>query len=309
MTDNRLIVNSSPHLKDLRTTRGLMLDVLIALIPAVILSIYFFSYTAAVVIAVSAGTSILFEYLYNLLMKKRQTIGNLSAVVTGVILALNLPPAKSSIWIAAIGSFVAIVIVKMLFGGIGKNIFNPAMAARVFLTVSFANHMTTWYAPGVEGVSSATPLAMSQSGMTTSYMDLFLGNIPGSIGETSAAALLLGLIWLLSRKVVTWHIPVAFIGTTALMTFIFGQDPLFHVLSGGLMLGAVFMATDYVTSPTTWKGKLIFGFGCGLITAAIRVYGSLPGGVSFSILFMNAVVPLIDRYTVPRSFGGVKKHA
>lgn len=309
MKDSRLIVHSTPHLKDIRTTRGIMLDVLIALIPAVILGVYFFSYTAALVILVSAVSSVFFEYLFNKVTGKKQTINNLSAMVTGVILALNLPPAKSSIWIAAIGSFVAIVIVKMLFGGIGKNIFNPAIAARVFLTVSFANYMTTWYAPGVEGVTSATPLAMAQSGMKTGYLDLFLGNIPGSIGETSALALLIGFIWLISRKVITWHIPVSFIATTALMTFVFGQDPLFHILSGGLMLGSVFMATDYTTSPTTWQGKLIFGFGCGLLTAAIRVFGSMPGGVSFSILFMNAVVPIIDRYTIPKSFGGVKKHA
>ncbi|MFO7610884.1 MAG: RnfABCDGE type electron transport complex subunit D [Clostridia bacterium] len=309
MAENKLIVNSSPHLKGMRSTSGIMLDVIIALIPAVILSVYFFSYIAALVILVSVASSLVFEFLYNLVSRKKQTIGNLSAVVTGVILALNLPPAKSSIWIAAVGSFVAIVIVKMLFGGLGKNIFNPAMAARVFLTVSFAGQMTSWHAPGVDGITSATPLAMAQNGMTMGYMDLFLGNIPGSLGETSALAILAGFIWLISRKVITWHIPFAFIASTALFTFIFGQDPLFHILSGGLMLGAVFMATDYVTSPTTWKGKLIFGFGCGLITAAIRVFGSLPEGVSFSILFMNAVVPLIDRYTVPKSFGEVKKNA
>lgn len=309
MADNRLIVNSSPHMKCVKNTTALMFDVIIALIPAVILSVYFFSYIAALIIGVSVVTSILFEYLYNLVAKKKQTVSNMSAVVTGVILAMNLPPAASSIWIAAIGSFVAIIIVKMIFGGIGKNIFNPAMAARVFLTVSFAGQMTTWYAPGVDGITSATPLAMAQNGMAPGYIDLFLGNISGSLGETSAMALLIGCIWLLSRKVITWHIPVAFIGTAALAALMFGQDPLFHILSGGLMLGAIFMATDYVTSPITAVGKLIFGFGCGLITVAIRCFGNLPEGVSFSILFMNAVVPLIDRYTIPKSFGEVKKNA
>ena len=309
MAENTLIVNSSPHLKCVKSTSGIMLDVIIALIPAVILSVYFFSYMAAIIIAVSAATSVLFEYLYNLLAKKKQTIGNLSAVVTGIILALNLPPVKSSIWISAVGTLVAIVIVKMLFGGIGKNIFNPAIAARVFLTVSFASQMTSWVAPGVDGVSAATPLALAKAGEMTGYMDMFLGNIGGSLGETSALALLIGGIWLLLRKVITWHIPVAFIGTVALGAWIFGQDPLFHVLAGGLLLGAIFMATDYVTSPITWTGKLIFGFGCGLITIAIRLFGNLPEGVSFSILFMNALVPLIDRYTIPKSFGEVKENA
>jgi len=309
MAENVLIVNSSPHMKCHKSTSSIMLDVIIALIPAIILSVYFFSYIAAIIIAVSVVTSVLFEYLYNLLAKKKQTIGNLSAVVTGVILALNLPPVKSSIWIAAVGTLIAIVIVKMLFGGIGKNIFNPAIAARVFLTVSFASQMTSWVAPGVDGVSMATPLAIAKSGEITGYLELFLGNIGGSLGETSAFALLIGGIWLLLRKVITWHIPAAFIGTVALGALIFGQDPLFHVLAGGLLLGAIFMATDYVTSPITWKGKLVFGFGCGLITIAIRVFGNLPEGVSFSILFMNALVPLIDRYTVPKSFGEVKKNA
>lgn len=309
MAENVLIVNSSPHMKCHKSTSSIMLDVIIALIPAIILSVYFFSYIAAIIIAVSVITAVLFEYLYNLLAKKKQTIGNLSAVVTGVILALNLPPVKSSIWIAAVGTLIAIVIVKMLFGGIGKNIFNPAIAARVFLTVSFASQMTSWVAPGLDGVSMATPLAIAKSGEITGYLELFLGNIGGSLGETSAFALLIGGIWLLLRKVITWHIPAAFIGTVALGAFIFGKDPLFHVLAGGLLLGAIFMATDYVTSPITWKGKLIFGFGCGLITIAIRIFGNLPEGVSFSILFMNALVPLIDRYTVPKSFGEVKKNA
>lgn len=309
MTDTKLFVNSSPHLKSMRTTKGIMFDVIIALIPAVIFSIYFFSYTAALIIAVSTATAVVFELLYNMLSKKKQTIGNLSAVVTGIILALNLPPVKSSIWISAVGTFVAIVIVKMLFGGIGKNIFNPAIAARVFLTVSFAGQMTDWVAPGTDGISTATPLALMQNGTSTGYLDLFLGNIGGSLGETSALALLIGLVWLMSRRVITWHIPVSFIGTAALFSFLFGQDPLFHILSGGMLLGAIFMATDYVTSPITWIGKLIFGFGCGLITIAIRLFGNLPEGVSFSILFMNAMVPLIDRYTIPGSFGEVKDNA
>ncbi|MBN2852401.1 MAG: RnfABCDGE type electron transport complex subunit D [Clostridia bacterium] len=302
-----LTVNSSPHIKDSINTTNIMLDVIIALIPAMIISIYLFSYIAAVIIAVTVVSSVFFEWIYNLATKQKQSAGDLSAVVTGILLALNLPPSASSIWLGAVGSLIAIIIVKMIFGGIGHNIFNPAMAARVFLTVAFSSQMTSWISTGADAVSTATPLAMAGNGIVTSNLDLFLGNVPGCIGETSALALLLGLAWLLIRKIITLDIPLTYVATVAVFALLIGQDPLFHILSGGLLIGAVFMATDYVTSPMTRKGKIIFGFGLGIITMGIRVYGNLPEGVSFAILFMNVLVPLIDRYTIPRSFGGVKK--
>jgi len=305
--NNKLSVNSSPHLKDYISTPNIMLDVIIALIPATIISIYLFSYMAAIIISVTVVSSVLFEGLYNMATKQKQTVGNFSAVVTGLLLALNLPPAASSIWLGVVGSFVAIILVKMIFGGIGNNIFNPAIAARVFLTVAFSSQMTSWLSPGVDGISTATPLALIHNGIITSNLDLFLGNIPGCIGETSALALLLGLGWLLIRKIITLDIPLTYVLTVMVFALLTGQDPIFHLLSGGLLLGAIFMATDYTTSPMTRKGKIIFGFGLGIITMGIRLYGNLPEGVSFSILFMNVLVPLIDRYTLPKSFGGLKK--
>jgi len=242
-----------------------------------------------------------------LITKQKQTSGDLSAIVTGLLLALNLPPAASSIWLGVVGAFVAIIIIKMIFGGIGNNIFNPAIAARVFLTVAFSSQMTSWISPGVDGISTATPLAMANNGILTSNLDLFLGSVPGCIGETSALALLLGFGWLLLRRIISLDITLTYVGTVALFALLIGQDPVFHMFSGGLLLGAIFMATDYATSPMTRKGKIIFGLGLGIITMAIRVYGNLPEGVSFSILFMNILVPLIDRYTVNKSFGGIKK--
>jgi len=305
--NNKLSVNSSPHLKDYIRTPNIMLDVIIALIPATIISVYLFTYMAAIIISVTVVSAVLFEGLYNMVTKQKQTIGDFSAVVTGLLLALNLPPAVSSIWLGVVGSFVAIILVKMIFGGIGNNIFNPAIAARVFLTVAFSSQMTSWISPGVDGVSTATPLALAHNGIMTSNLDLFLGNIPGCIGETSALALLLGLGWLLIRKIITLDITLTYVLTVMAFALLTGQDPIFHLLSGGLLLGAIFMATDYTTSPMTRKGKIIFGFGLGIITMGIRLYGNLPEGVSFSILFMNVLVPLIDRYTLPKSFGGLKK--
>ncbi|MFO7636913.1 MAG: RnfABCDGE type electron transport complex subunit D [Clostridia bacterium] len=307
--ENRLIVSSSPHMKSMETVPGVMLNVIIALVPATIIGIYFFSYIAGIVLAVSIASCVLFEFLYNLLARKKQTIGDCSAIVTGLLLGLNLPPAASSIWLSVIGAFVAVVVLKMIFGGIGQNVFNPALGARVFLTVAFASQMTNWIGPGTDGVSSATPLAMAQNGVMVGYLDLFLGNIPGAIGETSAFALLIGGAWLLIRKIISWEIPVFYILTAGTMALVAGQDPLFHILSAGLMIGAIYMATDYSTSPITRKGKIIFGVGCGLITMSIRLYGSLPEGTSFAILFMNILVPLIDRYTLPRTFGERKRNA
>lgn len=295
-----------------------MIDVVIALAPASLMGIYLFGARAALVILATVLSCVVSEHVACRLMKKASPIGDFSAVVTGVLLALNLPPTIP-LWIAAVGGIVAIVIVKQFFGGIGQNFMNPALTARVFLLIAYTGSMTTWISPGqVDGVSSATPLALVKKGQEVvegvmpGYWDLFIGNVGGCIGETSVLALLIGAAYLLYRRVITLEIPLSFIGTLALLTWIFGGDRLFsgdfiyHVLSGGLILGAFFMATDYTTSPMTAKGKIIMGVGCGLITAIIRLYAGYPEGVSFAIILMNVVVPLIDRFTVPKSFGGEK---
>ena len=322
-----LQVSSSPHIRDNTTSRRLMLDVIIALIPAVAASIYIFGSAAAIIITVTTGTAVLFEFLSRLAMKRYNSIGDLSAVVTGLILALNLPPTIP-LWMAAVGSFVAIVVVKQMFGGIGHNFMNPAMAARVILTISYPAAMTRWAvlerrlgetaaqtaesvsAFGSDLVSTATPLYLLQNdSQMPSYLELFLGIKGGCLGEISIAALTIGIIYLVIRKVITLWLPLTYVGTVALITFLGGQDPIYHVLSGGLFLGAFFMATDYVTSPLTRKGKIIFGLGCGIITAVIRLFGGMTEGVSFSIIFMNTLTPHIDRWTIPVPFGGGVKHA
>lgn len=315
--ENTLMISSSPHLRDSSTTRRIMIDVVIALLPAVIFGAYFFGLRTLLVIAVTVLACVASEYIVRKIMKREETIGDFSAVVTGLLLALNLPPTIP-LWIAAVGGVIAIVIVKQLFGGLGQNFMNPALGARVILLISWAGYMTGWVAPGTDAVSSATPLGILKEGAEASaaalpgYLDLFIGNVGGCIGETSVLALLIGAIYLILRRVITLEIPLTFIGTVALFTWIFGGNTLFtgdfvyHILSGGLMLGAFFMATDYVTSPVTRKGKIIMGIGCGLLTAVIRLYANYPEGVSFAIIIMNVVVPLIDRYTVPKSFGGEK---
>ncbi len=316
--ENTLIMSSSPHLRDKDSTSRIMLDVIIALIPAAAAGVWFFGFRALLVLVTTVFTCVASEYVYCRVLKRNITISDLSAVVTGMLLGMNLPP-EIPLWIAAVGGVVAIVIVKQLFGGIGQNFMNPALAARVFLTVSWPVQMTRWTFP--DTVSTATPLALIKGGMEAAegtlpgYLDLFIGNVAGCIGETSKLALLIGAAYLIYRRVITVEIPAAFIGTVALITFIFGGDRIFsgdfvyHVLSGGLILGAFFMATDYSSSPVTRKGRLIMGIGCGLITAVIRLYASYPEGVSFSILLMNVATPLIDRFTIPRSFGGEKKVA
>lgn len=316
--DKVFLVTSSPHLKNKDTTSRIMLDVVIALIPASAAGVYFFGIRAILVILTTALTCVISEYIVRYLLKRENTIGDLSALVTGVLLALNLPPSIP-LWIAALGGVFAIVIVKQLFGGLGQNFMNPALGARVFLTLSYGQSMAKWTMPGnPDGVSSATPLALIKGseiaeGAMPSYWDLFIGNIGGCIGETSALALLIGAIYLFSRRIITPEIPIAYVGTVALLTWIFGKnglftgDAIYHVLSGGLIIGAFFMATDYSTSPITSKGKIIMGIGCGLITAIIRLYSTgYPEGVSFAILIMNVLVPLIDKYTVPKTFGGEK---
>lgn len=320
--ENRLYMSSSPHIRSDASTSKIMLDVLISLVPASVAGVYFFGLDAALMIVVCIVSCVAFEYLSRrFLFKRSNTISDLSAAVTGLLLALNLPPALPK-WMAVVGSFFAIVVIKQLFGGIGQNFVNPALGARVFLLVAYGTKMTQWTMPrgfneadaitsATDAITFATPLgALKEGGELPGYLDMFLGNIGGSIGETSALALIIGGIYLLIRKVITWEIPVIYIGTVAIMSWVLGPggfltgDPLYHVLAGGLMIGAIFMATDYTTSPMTKKGVIIYAAGCGLLTVLFRMYTNMPEGVSYAILLMNTAVPLIDRFTVPRPFGG-----
>ncbi len=298
---SKLISSVSPHIGGKRTTQKIMLDVIIALVPALIASVVIFGYRSLIVVAVCVVSCVLSEFLFEKLCKRDVTISDLSAVVTGILLAFNLP-VGIPIWQAVFGSVAAIIVVKELFGGIGQNFANPAITARIIMLTAFAGPMTTWVIPnsidGADAVSGATPLVAEAKGeKLPSYLSLFLGTHGGCIGETCAAALLLGGAYLLIRRVISFHTPLAFIGTVAVMSFICGKDVLFQLLSGGLLLGAFFMATDYATTPSTKWGKVIFGIGCGLITVLIRFYGNLPEGVSFSILLMNIFTPYISRLT------------
>ncbi len=304
--DLKLHISTSPHIHSNRSTRNIMLDVIIALLPAVIAGVVLFGISALFVIITCVAASILCEGLFNLITKRKQTVTDLSAVVTGLLLALNLP-AEVPLWQAVIGSVFAILIVKCFFGGLGCNVVNPAITGRVFMLVAFSSMARASFP--VDALSSATPLVELGNGVTPNLADLFLGNVGGSLGETSALALLIGGIYLLIRKVITWHIPVAYIGTVFFFTLAVHGDvtlSLAHILSGGLFIGAIFMATDYVTSPSTWGGKLIFGIGAGLITVLIRLWGQYPEGVSFAILLMNIVNPFIEKLTVRKIFGGKK---
>ncbi len=323
MEDRKLIVSPSPHIYGAQSTSRLMLDVAIALLPALAVSIWVFGIDALLVTVVSVGSCVLFEYLIQrFLLRGPLTVNNWSAIVTGMLLAFNLP-SSIPLWIVVIGALVAIGVGKMTFGGLGKNPFNPALVGRVFLLLSFPVAMTTF--PVVaDAATGATPLSAMKgalaSGMTVpeamamfSYDDLVIGFKSGSFGEVSAVALLLGFAWLLYRRVITWRIPVYVLGTVILFTGILWavdpqqyMSPVFHVLTGGVLLGAIFMATDYVTSPMTGRGMLIYGMGIGVITVLIRIWGSYPEGMSFAILIMNAFVPLIDKYVKPRRFGAVK---
>lgn len=305
----KLIVSPSPHLLSKNSTSNIMFDVIVALFPALLVGIYVFGPRALIVTCVCVATCILSEFVIRKLMKRSNTVSDFSAIVTGVLLAFNLPP-QIPLWVAALGSAFAIIVVKQLFGGIGQNFANPAIAARIFLVVSFGTYMTTWTAPfayryGLDTTAGATPLTDLAG---TKTLDLFLGNVGGCIGEVSALALLIGGIYLVVRRVINPFVPLTFIGTVFVFTWILGEDPLKQILAGGLMLGAIFMATDYATTPATLKGKIIFAFGCGVITTLIRVFGSYPEGVSFAILLMNLVTPLIDRVTAtkPVGAGGVK---
>ena len=324
-----LTVSPSPHLKHKDTTRSIMLTVIAALMPALIWSIVTFGWRSLTICVLSVFFCVLFEFLYQLLMKKPITVLDFSAAVTGLIIAFNLP-VTVPLWLLPLAAFFAIIIVKQLFGGIGKNVVNPALAARVFL-FSWTGHISgkAFSAPGAEvgafkmlitgeeidAIAAATPLATLKSGALpeTGLFDMFIGHMAGCIGEVSALLLLAGGIILILKKVITWHIPVSFIATVYLVTLIFpagGINPfdfaLYQILSGGLFLGAIFMATDYATSPVTNSGRIVFGIGCGLITVFIRYFGGYPEGVTFAILIMNLLVWYIDRFTKPVKFGGGK---
>lgn len=293
-----LKVSSSPHIRHEDTTKGIMSDVIIALLPAAIFGCILFGIKAILLLITTTVTAVAAEALWNLALHKKQTIGDLSAVVTGLLLGINLS-SQVPLWIAAIGSVVAIIVVKQMFGGLGYNFANPAITARIVLLVSFASHMTNYVTP-IDATSSATPLA-DKAGVT--LKQLFFGMHGGCIGETSSFLLIIGGIYLVFRGVIKPIIPLSFIGTVALLSLIGGQNLTVSIFGGGLMLGAIFMATDYVTSPTTDLGKLIFGIGCGIITFIIRQFSSLPEGVSYSILLMNILTPHINRLTLSKPFG------
>ena len=321
---NNLTVASAPHLVTTLDTTKTMAYVLLALVPSFLVSTYVFGWRVILLTAVCVIASVGFEYGYNYLAHKRQTVHDLSAAVTGVLIAFNVP-SSLPVWMAVIGGFVAIVIVKQLYGGLGKNVANPAIVARIVLFVSFATQMTSWPLPvtvkAVDSTTGATPLGILAEGSAKdlpSNMEMFLGFIGGSLGEVSAIALLIGGIFLIVKKIILPHTPVAFIGTVFVFALIYygikGDGnalnmAIFHVCAGGVMLGAFFMATDYVTSPILPQGKIVFGIGCGIITMAIRLWGAYPEGVSFSILLMNIMTPLIDNFFIKRNVvGGVKKN-
>jgi len=310
-----LVVSSSPHVHSPDSVPNAMRDVLIALIPALLVGLYFFRLSAVTVIVACVASAYAAEIVCLRVMKKPLT-GETSAIITGLLLAFCLPP-HLPVWMAVLGSVFSIVIAKHLFGGLGQNIFNPALIGRAFLLASFPVAMTSWSRP-LDGVSTATPLGIMKEATgqaLPSLQELFLGGVSGSIGETSAVALLLGGLFLLYRGHIDWRTPGSFLGTVVLLTAIVGavkgagiQYALFHLLSGGLFLGAFFMATDWVTSPVTKVGRILFGIGCGFLVVLIRLKGGYPEGVAYSILLMNVVTPLIDRYTKQRVFGGVKSN-
>ncbi len=329
-------VSSSPHIKSDKTVSSVMRDVIIALTPAMLGAILFFSFRALVIIAVSVLSCVLFEFLYDVIFKKTRTINDLSAVVTGILLGFNMP-VTVPIYLPVIGAAFAIIVVKMLYGGLGKNIANPALCGRIFLFLSFSSYMTTWIDAStavnntafslplfsnVDVVSSATPLSYLKNAdasivSSVPISSAFIGTVGGCLGETSAILLIIGGLYLLYKRVITWHIPVSYLATVAVITFIFPnmtgitrlQFMSYNLLCGGLMLGAIFMATDYATSPVTPKGRIIYGIGCGLLTVFIRYFGGYPEGVSFAILLMNFLTWFIDKHTIPTKFGGESKYA
>ena len=316
-TYSNLVVSSAPHIVSPMDTSKIMLMVIIGLLPSLLVSTYVFGFRAIILSAVCVIASVGFEWVWNVLMKRPQTAGDLSAAVTGLLIAFNVPSGLPY-WIAILGCFVAIIVVKQLFGGVGKNLVNPAITARVVLFISYATEMTTWTLPrmAADATSTATPLGvLAEGGQLPSNMQMFLGFIGGSMGEVSAVALLIGGLFLIWKKIISPIIPACFIGTVFVFALIYygatGQGDalqmaVFHILAGGVMLGAFFMATDYVTSPLLPMGKVIFGIGCGLITMIIRIWGQYPEGVSFSILLMNCLTPLINNFCEKRMYGGAK---
>lgn len=312
--ENKLIVSSSPHIRSQESIDKIMRDVVIALLPAMIASIYYFRFGAIKVLVFAILGAVITEAIIQKIMKKPVTINDWSAVVTGILLAFNIP-ASAPWWLPLIGSIFAITIVKQIFGGLGHNFMNPALAARAMLLASWPVQMTSWVKPGADAVSTATPLAIlggeaDPGTVLPSIADLLIGKTGGCIGETSALFLIIGGIYLVYRKVITPRIPLVYIGTVAVLSLVFGgfdiSYMIYQIFSGGLILGAIYMATDYASSPVTPKGQIIFALGCGIITSVIRFYGGYPEGVSYSILFMNVAAPIIDRYTNPRVFGEVK---
>lgn len=307
MDGNKLKISASPHVRGKDTTSDIMFDVIIALVPATVIGVYQFGWYAGLLVAVCILSAVLAEFIYQRAMKKPVLIGDFSAVVTGLLVALNLPPGMP-VWMAMLGSIFAIIIVKQLFGGLGQNFMNPALGARCFLLLAFSKYMTNFT---FDGVSTATPLAVLKEGGTVDIFDMFIGKTAGTIGEVSAAALLIGAVYLLVRKVISPRIPLTYIGTFAICIAIYAlvndidviRFTLAHLCGGGLMLGAWFMATDYVTSPVTPNGKYIYGVILGLLTFVLRIYGGSAEGVSYAIIISNLLVPLIEKVSVPRSFG------
>ncbi|SHJ90134.1 electron transport complex protein RnfD [Geosporobacter subterraneus DSM 17957] len=311
---NRLIVSSSPHLRSDEAINVIMRDVVIALLPATLAGIYFFGMGAVTVILSAVIAAVATEAAIQKIRNQPISVNDWSAVVTGLLLAFNIP-ATAPWWMPAVGSIFAIAIVKHAFGGLGHNFMNPALAARAMLLASWPVQMTNWVKPGPDAVSTATPLALiggmeASEQSLPSLFNLFIGNVGGCIGETSAVLLILGGIYLVYRGVITPRIPVVYVGTVAILTFVLGgfkfDYMIYQLLAGGLMLGAIYMATDYSSSPVTPKGQIIFALGCGIFTSIIRLYGGYPEGVSYSILLMNVAAPLIDKYSRPRVFGEVK---
>ena len=299
--DDFLVVSATPHIRSSITNSKIMLDVIIALIPALIAGVYFFGIRALLMVLISVGTAVLSEYVFQKITNRPITVMDFSAVVTGILLAFNVP-SSLPYYMIIFGSIFAIIVVKQLFGGLGSNFMNPALAARAALMASWPKEMASFVAPGPDAVTIATPL----SGGEVSLMDAFIGNMPGTIGEVSAICLLIGAAYLIIRKIINIRIPLVYILSTALFLLLFGtpaNELLNQVLYGGLLLGALFMATDYVTAPVSKNGQIIFALGCGLITAAIRVFGALPEGVSYSILVMNVASPLIEKLTTPKVYG------
>lgn len=299
--DQKLYVSAPPHIRSKFDARYLMRQVIIALLAPTVAGIIFFGGRALLILSISILSSIFWQRLVIYIKKEKRPLDG-SEIVTGLLLALNLSPLVPW-WIPIVGTFIAIVLAKELFGGLGFNIFNPALIARAFLLASWPMEMTTWMAP-FGGVTQATPLALLKlHQVSTPYINLFLGNRGGCIGETSVLALLIGAGYLFYKGVIDWRTPIPYVLTVGFLSFILGKDPLFHMMAGGLILGAFFMATDYTTTPITKTGRIIFGIGCGVITILIRLFGGYPEGVSYSILFMNAMTPLIDRWTIPKPFG------